>query len=78
MIGVDLNADHLAVAEIDRFGNLIDTHRLDTVVMGKTAHQRKALYGDAVKSIVDLADRQASRSPSRSWTSLKRKPSWGR
>ena len=35
-IGVDFNADHLAVSETDRFGNLVNTRRIDAVTYGKT------------------------------------------
>ena len=56
-IGVDINADHLAVAQVDRHGNLVEALRIDTIVYGKTGHQRTAVYGDAVKEIVELAAR---------------------
>ncbi|OGT88591.1 MAG: transposase [Gammaproteobacteria bacterium RIFOXYA12_FULL_61_12] len=54
-IGVDINGDHLAVAETDRFGNLIDTWRLDCVTYGKSEEQAKALIGDAAKAIAEKA-----------------------
>jgi len=54
-IGVDVNADHLAVSELDRFGNVIDHHRLPCVLYGKTSDQAKALIGDAAKRIADRA-----------------------
>ncbi|MBK7001036.1 MAG: hypothetical protein IPH35_13985 [Rhodoferax sp.] len=54
-IGVDLNADHLAVAETDRFGNLIGTRRMDLVTYGKTQDQTKALIGDAAVSLAAQA-----------------------
>ena len=60
-IGVDLNADHLAVVEIDRFGNFVKSTRIDCITYGKTTEQRKALIGDAVKQIVEMA--AASRKP---------------
>ena len=50
-IGVDINADHLAVAETDRFGNLINVARLDCVTYGKSSNQVKALIGDSVNQI---------------------------
>ena len=46
-IGVDVNADHLAVAETDRFGNLVGARRIALVTYGKTLDQVKALIGDA-------------------------------
>lgn len=54
-LGVDINADHLAVSETDRFGNLIDTRRIDLVTYGKTTDQAKALIGNAVVQIVSQA-----------------------
>lgn len=54
-IGVDLNADHLAVAEADRFGNLIDFARIDVPAYGKTPDQTKALIGDAAVAIAARA-----------------------
>jgi IS605 OrfB family transposase len=54
-IGVDVNADHLAVAETDRFGNLIGIRRIDLALYGKSTDQAKALIGDAVASIVAQA-----------------------
>ena len=54
-IGVDVNADHLAVSETDRFGNLISARRIDLMVYGKTSGQAKALIGDAAASIAAQA-----------------------
>src|ERR1035437_5534679 len=59
-VGMDVNADHLAVSEADRFGNLVDTRRIDLHTYGKTTDQAKALIGDAVVSIVEQA-RQAGK-----------------
>ena len=59
-IGLDINADHLALAETDRFGNLIETQRLDLITYGKTTDQAKALMGDVVAKIATLA-RQAGK-----------------
>jgi hypothetical protein len=50
-IGVDVNADHLAVAEVDGHGNLVRTQRLDLVLYGKRREQARALAGDAAKAI---------------------------
>ena len=57
-IGVDLNADHLAVAETDRSGNFFNTFSVPLVTYGKSAHQAEALIGDAVARVVEYA-RQA-------------------
>ena len=54
-IGVDLNADHLAVAEIDASGNCINAWRAPLVTYGKSQHQARALIGDAVAGIVAYA-----------------------
>ena len=54
-IGVDLNADHLAVAETDASGNSLNAWRVPLVTYGKSAHQAEALIGDAVASVVACA-----------------------
>ena len=54
-IGVDLNADHLAVAETDASGNCLNAWRVPLVPYGKSAHQAEALIGDAVASVVAYA-----------------------
>lgn len=54
-IGVDVNADHLAVAELDRYGNLLAARRMACVTYGKTSAQARAVIGDAVKQVVALA-----------------------
>jgi hypothetical protein len=54
-IGIDVNADHLAASETDRFGNLIDTDRIKLTLYGKTSNQAKALIGDAAVSIAAWA-----------------------
>ncbi len=51
-IGVDLNADHLAVAETDASGNCLNAWRVPLATYGKSAHQAEALVGDAVASVV--------------------------
>lgn len=56
-VGVDLNADHLAWAVIDRHGNPVKarTGRIDLPLRGKTSGQRAALIGDASAAIVSIA-----------------------
>lgn len=54
-IGVDLNADHLAVSETDRFGNPISSRRVDLVTYGLSMDKANALIGDACASIVKQA-----------------------
>jgi IS605 OrfB family transposase len=55
VIGVDLNADHLAVTDLDRFGNPVAAFRVACVTRGKTHHQVLAVLGDAVAHIVTYA-----------------------
>ena len=54
-IGVDLNADHLAVAETDASGNYVNAWRVPLVTYGKRHHQAEALIGDVVASVVEYA-----------------------
>ena len=54
-IGVDLNADHLAVADTDASGNCINAWRVPLVTYGKNTNQAEALIGDAVASVVRYA-----------------------
>ena len=54
-IGVDINADHLAVAETDASGNYVNAWRVPLVTYGKSSHQAEALIGDAVAGVVELA-----------------------
>ena len=57
-IGVDLNADHLAVTETDSSGNWLRSWRVPLVTYGRSSHQAEALIGDAVAGVVEHA-RQA-------------------
>lgn len=52
VVGVDVNTDHLAVTEIDRFGNLIASFRVPCATRGKSRHQALAVIGNAVKQVV--------------------------
>ena len=54
-IGVDLNADHLAVLETDASGNYVNAWRVPLVTYGKRHHQAEALIGDAVAGVVEYA-----------------------
>jgi IS605 OrfB family transposase len=54
-IGVDVNADHLALTEIDAKGNPVDKKTFPLCTYGKTTDQIKALIGDACQKIVALA-----------------------
>lgn len=55
VIGIDINADHLAMAELDCQGNCIDKKSFPLPLYGKTSDQREALIGDVVAQIVDHA-----------------------
>lgn len=54
-IGVDINTDHLAVTEVDRFGNTVAHTTIPLVCYGKSKNQAKALIGDAVTQLVAMA-----------------------
>ena len=54
-IGVDLNADHLAVAETDASGNYLNAFSVPLVTYGKSQHQAEAIIGDAVARVVSYA-----------------------
>ena len=55
VIGVDLNADHLAVAETDASGNWLRSWRVPLITYGKSAGQAEAIIGDAVAGVVSYA-----------------------
>jgi IS605 OrfB family transposase len=52
VIGVDINADHLAAVETDRFGNCIKSKIIPLNCYGKSAEQTKAVIGDAGAELV--------------------------
>ena len=54
-VGVDLNADHLAVAETDASGNYLRAWRVPLVTYGRSARQAEALIGDVVVRVVEHA-----------------------
>jgi IS605 OrfB family transposase len=54
-IGVDLNADHLAISEINRHGNIVGRWVIPLVTYGKTEEQAAAIVGDVVKQVVGIA-----------------------
>lgn len=56
-IGVDVNADHLAYAVIDRFGNPIPRQcgRIPLPLRGKGAGERRNLVGAAARDLVRIA-----------------------
>ena len=54
-IGVDLNADHLAVCETDASGNYVNAFSVPLVTYGKSQHRAEAVIGDAVAQVVEFA-----------------------
>lgn len=54
-IGIDLNTDHIACVETDRFGNPLTSKTLSWVSYGKTKGQLKAITGDVCKEIIKWA-----------------------
>ena len=54
-VGVDFNADHLAVTETDLNGNLIGSKRIDLPFEGKSTGQREALLSDALEPVIEWA-----------------------
>ena len=55
VIGVDINADCLAVTETDRFGNPVDFWTIPCCTYGKSSDQSKAVVGAAVKTLIAIA-----------------------
>ncbi|WP_026195584.1 IS200/IS605 family element transposase accessory protein TnpB [Verrucomicrobium sp. 3C] len=51
-VGIDINEDHLALAETERFGNLVRIRRIGLNLYGKSEEQAKAAIGDACQEIV--------------------------
>ncbi|QQX84349.1 IS200/IS605 family element transposase accessory protein TnpB [Cupriavidus necator] len=54
-IGIDFNADHLAVTETDAGGNMTKSWRVDLSFEDKSAGQRAALLSDALEGVVEYA-----------------------
>ena len=52
VVGLDINVDHLSLAETDRFGNPIDTLNIPLCFYGKSKHQAKAILSDACKQAI--------------------------
>lgn len=59
VIGVDINLDHLALVETDRFGNPLLKKSIPLNLYGKTKEQSLALIGDACSQVIDLAEQTA-------------------
>jgi len=54
-LGLDLNADYIAVSRIDASGNPTEAWSIATLLFGKSKHQIEAMLGDAVASAVRYA-----------------------
>ncbi|MCS6783199.1 MAG: IS200/IS605 family accessory protein TnpB-related protein [Gloeomargarita sp. SKYG98] len=54
-IGVDINGDHLAVTEMDRYGNWVASWRFDLPLYGKTTGQAQAMILEACTQVAQLA-----------------------
>jgi len=55
IVGVDLNKDNVAICELDRYGNYLNSETIPTLVEEKSQEKTRAIYGDAVKEIVEKA-----------------------
>jgi IS605 OrfB family transposase len=55
VIGVDINIDHLAVVEIDKYGNPIKYRNIPLSTYGLSSDQTLALVGEKVKELVNWA-----------------------
>jgi IS605 OrfB family transposase len=56
VIGLDINADHLALVETDRFGNPISKKVIPFNLHGKSSDQAKAIIGDTAASAIAHAE----------------------
>lgn len=57
VIGVDINSNHLALVETDRYGNIVNTWSINLDLKGKTSGQRKHIIREAALETVDKCDR---------------------
>lgn len=56
VIGLDINTDHLAVVETDRFGNPLEKYTFPLVLQNTTKHQARALIGHVAKQVIALCE----------------------
>jgi IS605 OrfB family transposase len=56
VIGLDINTDHLALVETDRFGNSISKKTIPLNLYGKTSDQTRAIIGDASAAVIAYAE----------------------
>jgi len=57
VIAVDINSDHLAVVETNRFGNLLRTLKIPLCLQDRSKEQTKALIGNASAQIIALCEK---------------------
>ena len=57
-VGVDLNPSHLAWAETDRYGNLLNCDNIPTPLQDRSSHQAIATLANAIKKVVLYAKKQ--------------------
>ena len=57
VIAVDINSDHLAIVETDRFGNLLQTLNISLPLHNTSKNQTKALIGNASAQIIALCEK---------------------
>lgn len=57
MVGVDVNADHLAVTAVDRHGNVLDAWNVPLVLTGLSADQAADVVGKAARDCARAAKR---------------------
>ncbi len=55
VIGVDINADQLAITEVDRFSNPIDSKKIPLNLYGKSKNQSSSSISEACKIIIEQA-----------------------
>jgi IS605 OrfB family transposase len=56
VIGLDINVDHFALVETDRFGNPIHSKVISYNLYGKSSNQARAIIGDAAASAIAYAE----------------------
>ena len=57
VIGIDINTDHLALVETDRFGNPLYKKTIPLNLYGRSKEQSLALIGDACSQVVSHAEK---------------------
>jgi len=58
VLGIDFNANNIAICNVDRYGNFLASKTIPAHVANKSTAKTKAIYGDIVKDIVLEAKQQ--------------------